>query len=183
MPDSTPRASVGIAACKVPGHALASVPIPGAPLGRSLLSSRSGQVGRLVGCWAHSRCSIPRTKQASKHGCPEPAGHRSDPFLPWRPPCSPRVQAAAGPSPWELARFSPGRDPGRAAAVAGDCPTACAPAGLHRPHALPPARVMREPPAHWLGRAWPPERSPARWPLPCGRGGLRPGGGGQPTGT
>ncbi|XP_047551718.1 translation initiation factor IF-2-like [Lutra lutra] len=57
-------------------------------------------------------------------------------------------------------------------------PAACAP-GLP-PHALPPARVMRAPPAHWLRPAGAAGARVIRRPLPCGRGG--PGSGGRWTG-
>lgn len=180
MPDSTPRPSVAIAACKVPGHALASVPVPGAPLGRYHFSPPAA--ARWAGCsdagLTLGALSLAPSKRASM-GVPSPPG--TGLTLPYlgdrhvRPGCR-RLRDPLPGSPAPIGNLHgsvPGAIPGGRLRWRRDCPTACAPAGLHPPHALPSARVMREPPAHWLGRARPPERSPARWPLPCGRGGLR----------
>lgn len=85
-----------------------------------------------------------------------------------RPECG-RLQDPPGGwlAPWApAAHFQSGRQRGWRYS-----PAACAP-GLP-PHALPPARVMRAPPAHWLRWAGAARARVIRRPLPCGPGRAR----------
>lgn len=103
---------------------------------------------------------------AGRHARPGATGRR----LPWRPPCF--APGAGGCRTLSAAHFPSGRQRGWRYS-----PAACAP-GLP-PHSLPPARVMRAPPAHWLRPARAGGARVIRRPLPCGRGGPGSGGGGR----
>lgn len=158
--DSRPGPSGKVHLAKFLRQGRASVPARAACAaceGRSPPSSRCCKVEQLPRApFCRLSPRTPRHVRARASRAPwAPAGRRSPGNgrrLPWRPPCFTPGAGAAGPSQRLAGTAGPGGSlPVPAAAGAAVQAAACAP-GLP-PHALPPARVMRAPPAHWLGPA------------------------------